>query len=65
MNHVPGVFVAFEGIDGSGKTTIVDLVARSLRSNGIATRTTARTDPGEQVVLLASHHLCLTTAHFV
>src|SRR6266516_6377692 len=46
------VFVTFEGIDGSGKTTQAELLAESLREEGhevVATREPGGTPLGEQV----------------
>ncbi|MFA4995565.1 MAG: dTMP kinase [Patescibacteria group bacterium] len=35
-----GLFIAFEGLDGSGSTTQVDLLAKNLRGNGLTVSTT-------------------------
>ena len=32
---MPGMFIVFEGIDGSGKTTISNRVAKALRARGL------------------------------
>jgi dTMP kinase len=53
------VFVTFEGLDGSGKTTQVELLARLLRDEGrdvVTTREPGGTEVGEQIreVLLHS-----------
>lgn len=54
-----GKFITFEGLDGSGKSTQMDKLARSLRAHGIAvtvTREPGGTDTGEKIreVLLHS-----------
>ncbi|MDQ3669537.1 MAG: dTMP kinase [Actinomycetota bacterium] len=46
------MFVSFEGVDGSGKTTQVELLAAQLRSQGrevVATREPGGTDLGERI----------------
>jgi dTMP kinase len=37
---MPGVFITFEGLDGSGKSTHVERTARWLAAQGVPTRTT-------------------------
>jgi dTMP kinase len=52
------MFVTFEGIDGSGKTTQAALLARSLREDGVevvATREPGGTPLGEQIRDLVLH----------
>ena len=54
-----GKFITFEGLDGSGKSTQVDKLARSLRSHGLSvtvTREPGGTTTGERIreVLLHS-----------
>ena len=47
-----GLFIAFEGVDGSGKTTQLDRLARRLRSEGFdvdVTREPGGTDIGEDI----------------
>jgi dTMP kinase len=56
---LPRVFVTFEGLDGSGKTTQVELLAKLLRDEGrdvVTTREPGGTEVGEQIrhVLLHS-----------
>jgi dTMP kinase len=52
------MFVSFEGVDGSGKTTQVELLAAQLRSQGrevVATREPGGTDLGERIRDLILH----------
>jgi dTMP kinase len=52
------MFVTFEGLDGSGKTTHVELLARRLRTEGrdvVATREPGGTELGEQIRQLVLH----------
>ena len=39
-NPFPGKFISFEGVDGVGKTTLLDLTASFLRKKGIKVETT-------------------------
>jgi dTMP kinase len=61
ISHVParGKFITFEGLDGSGKSTQVEKLARSLRAHGLSvtiTREPGGTAAGEKIreVLLHS-----------
>ena len=52
------VFVTFEGLDGSGKTTQIELLRRALEGEGrevVATREPGGTELGEQVRNLVLH----------
>jgi dTMP kinase len=52
------VFVTFEGLDGSGKTTQADLLGRRLEADGrevVATREPGGTELGEQIRDLVLH----------
>jgi dTMP kinase len=58
---MPGVFIAFEGIDGSGKSTAARSVVDQLRAGGlnvVLTREPGGTEPGRQIraLLLESDH---------
>jgi dTMP kinase len=64
-----GRYIAFEGIEGAGKTTVADSVARHLESTGhdvVRVREPGGTDVGEHIreVLLAGDHqpLAMTEA---
>jgi dTMP kinase len=52
------MFVTFEGLDGSGKTTQIELLARRLRAEGrdvVATREPGGTELGERIRELVLH----------
>jgi dTMP kinase len=58
VDYVCGVFVTFEGLDGSGKTTQLTLLAGRLREEGrdvVVTREPGGTDLGEKVRDLVLH----------
>jgi dTMP kinase len=55
---LPGVFVTFEGIDGSGKTTQAELLAKRLRREDgevVLTREPGGTELGEAIRALVLH----------
>ncbi len=55
---LPRVFVTFEGLDGSGKTTQLELLANALRNEGrdvVTTREPGGTKVGEQVREVVLH----------
>src|SRR5690349_21135021 len=52
------MFVTFEGLDGSGKTTQIELLAKRLRADGrdvVATREPGGTELGERIRELVLH----------
>jgi dTMP kinase len=60
-----GIFITFEGIDGSGKTTQIELLNRFLRQSGFAvvlTREPGGTDIGDKIreILLDSKNISMT-----
>ena len=55
---MPGLFITLEGIEGSGKTTQAELLARSLESEGLAvlrTREPGGTELAEKIRSLVLH----------
>ncbi|MCL5941933.1 MAG: dTMP kinase, partial [Actinobacteria bacterium] len=61
----PGLFITFEGLDGSGKSTQITLLAEALRERGydvLTTREPGGTELGEAVraVLLDAAHRRMT-----
>lgn len=66
MAPTRGKFITFEGLDGSGKSTQIEKLARSLRAHGVAvtvTREPGGTVTGEKIrhVLLDSKTLALSS----
>ena len=47
-NHYPGLFIAFEGIDGAGSSTQLELLTKTLRKEGF--RVLATKEPTNNVV---------------
>lgn len=58
---VPGAFIAFEGLDGSGKSTVLSAVARALREQGRTVLTTR--EPGGTALGSAIRNLVLGQEH--
>ncbi len=57
------VFVTFEGLDGSGKTTQVELLRAALESEGrevVSTREPGGTEVGEQIRQIVLHGFAMT-----
>ena len=63
-NHGPGLFLTFEGGDGSGKSTQAALLEEWLRSQGrtvVRTREPGGTDVGDEIREIVLHRRCHIT----
>ncbi|MCH8475781.1 MAG: dTMP kinase [Opitutales bacterium] len=59
MSKKPGIFISFEGSEGSGKTTQIDRLASKLEERGedvLVTREPGGTDIGEDIRHLLKHN---------
>lgn len=62
MGEMTGLFVVFEGIDGSGKSTQIPLVAEELRKEGLNVYTTSEPSSGKLGPILRDY-LSNTNSH--